>query len=377
MIPFVRILEYGNRAPSADKRVNDALQSHYGSVYYLHSDGNFYTLGSNSLGQGGTGNTNSTNAWTLVNSNVERYFGGVHGTIIIKKDKSIWYTGTRTALPMLSANTSGVWVDITQYFSTINVLADDIKSCHISAGIRILLNDGRWFYCGENTNGYLGTGNTTSVSTFTFSSISSVKEISGSFASTVLLLNDNTTQYAGAFVVAGGSDVSNTLTFTAGPTGVQGIGSTYYTAYFFMQDGTTLVSSTNSSGQAGSGGTTVAPMGTLIPFTTSGELKYKGSLTNSAGMSPIVFYNSKLWRCGVNSVGQCGNGRTQSSELVMVEMDLTSLGTNSVLSFCGDTNRTYILDTQYNMYVCGTTGISGVSGSNVPTILSTSRMPWK
>ncbi|EON7636985.1 hypothetical protein ABV23_RS00640 [Escherichia coli] len=380
MLPFVRMLEYGNIAPEPKPLFKNRLQCSADAKFYLHTNGNLYWFGSSSYGQGGNGSLNSSTAWTLVNTNVVRYWGGVQGTIAIKKDGTIWYTGTSSVIPVIASNTNGVWVDVTSHFADFGVSADDIDSIVISACMRVFLKNGKWFFCGAGSGGVFGNGSSASVSQFTYSTIENVRSAGCAIRSTALVLNDGTYWYAGNTFISGTS-AQNVLRFTQETsisTAIKAV-NTIETSYIFLSDGTVKVASSNERGQAGTGNTTPAPMSTLIPnLAFQGEIESVGDLgTNLTGPSCIIKNDNKLFLCGLNSNGQCGVGSTSTNITTFTEMILTALEGRNVSSFCRGYNYTMLVDDADNLYTCGVPNLDGVSTTNVPTRVPDSLLPWK
>ncbi|QCW18649.1 hypothetical protein SEPL_427 [Salmonella phage SE_PL] len=56
MIPFTRILSYGNEV-KAPTILGERVQVNYSAAWYLHRNGDLYAIGQNNLGQLGTGDT--------------------------------------------------------------------------------------------------------------------------------------------------------------------------------------------------------------------------------------------------------------------------------------------------------------------------------
>lgn len=379
MLPFVRMFDYGNVAPDPKPEFESRLQSNYGARYYLHTNGNLYWYGTGSLGQGGNGSLDGSTTWLHVNTNVERYWCGVHGTLAIKNDGSIWYTGTNYPLPQIGANTNGVWVNVTQHFTDFGVSPEDIKKVYISSGIVVLLNNGKWFYCGGNQAGMFGYGSAASVNNFTYSTIDNVIDISCSYNSTGLVRGDGTYWYAGYTLITGSTGTSiTTMTQDTSISNAIMSSNTYQSSYIFLGDGSMEVGSLNGKGDAGVGNRNPVPMSTVVPNVNfPGPTKAVGSATNSAGASCVVFNNNKLYQCGSNTSGQCGVGSNDPYVTTFTEMDLSNLEGRSVKGFVRDQSCTFIIDEDNNLYTCGLPSLSTVVSTNIPTRVDDSLLPWK
>lgn len=373
MIPFARILEYGNEV-KAPTILGERVQANYGAAWYLHRNGDLYAIGQNNLGQLGVGDTANRTSWTKVLTKVKRYFGGVHGTLAIDEDNIMWYTGSTYGMP-IAQNTSS-FVNVTKYFLDFGVSPDDIKSLYIAEGIRVLLNNGKWFFYGSNSAGCFGTGSTARVTEFTYSTIENVQYMSCSFNTTCLILDDGSCYYAGTMMLTG-TTPSIVPTFTKSLDDVLYTANTFYTTYYFMKDGTIRTASQNTRGQGSVGNTN--PVFNSVQISTKfdplEQFKVTCSLSNSVGTSPMIWIGNQIWRCGFNSYGQCGNGAASSEQVTLTPMIFGTV--SNIVSFGGDNNYSFIIDNNDDMFVCGNTPINGVAFFNRLTRLSDAQMPWK
>ncbi|AZU98473.1 hypothetical protein AAGG91_002767 [Salmonella enterica] len=373
MIPFTRILSYGNEV-KAPTILGERVQVNYSAAWYLHRNGDLYAIGQNNLGQLGTGDTTNLSSWTKVLTRVKRYFGGVHGTLAIDEDNIMWYTGSTYGMPI--AQNTRSFVNVTKYFSDFGVSPDDIKSVYIAEGIRVLLNNGKWFFYGSNSAGCFGTGSSASVTKFTYSSIENVQYMSCGFNTTCLILSDGSCYYAGTMMLSGTTPTS-VPTFTKTLDDVLYTANTFYTTYYFMKDGSIRTASINTQGQGSVGNTNPVLNSVQIrtQFDPSVPLRVIGSLSNSAGMSPMIWINNQIWRCGFNIYGQCGNGAASSAQATLTPMIFGTV--SNIVSFGGDNLFSMVIDNNDDMFVCGNTPINGISFYNRLTRLADEKMPWK
>ena len=188
MIPFVRILNYGNVLAKIE--IVDVVTT-YGNVFVIYSDGKIYGMGDNSSGELGQGNTldNYRNVWAEITVPNIKYITCAQSSIVyVTKDNKVYYTGSN----LIFASTSNVTVptDITSRFSTFNLSEDEVM-CG-SRGMFVLRANGDLYACGQGTNasasqyGNVGLGSASS-STFkllasgvrdVYSSISGASEAS-------------------------------------------------------------------------------------------------------------------------------------------------------------------------------------------------------
>ncbi|HCQ0858726.1 TPA: hypothetical protein OGU99_000652 [Escherichia coli] len=380
MLPFVRMLEYGNIAPEPKPLFKNRLQANYNTRFYLHVNGDLYWYGSSSFGQGGNGSLQSSTVWTRVNNNIERYWGGVLGSIAIKNDGTIWFTGASIVMPQIGTNTNGVWIDVTQYFTDFGVSADDIDGIAVGQNLRVFLKNGKWFYCGAGEGGVFGNASTANVTSFRYSTIENVKSYGCSLLSTGLVLDDGSYWYAGNTVAPGSTKTSNILSFTKDNTitnAIQAV-NTYRTSYIFLNDGSVKVASPNAYGQAGVGTVSAVPMSTLIPnLSFQGEIELVGGLSNNEGNGCVVKNNNKLYTCGRNTYGACGVNQTSENILTFTEMVLDALEGRRISGFVIDNFYSMIIDENNNLYMSGLPELGNVPAVRVPTRVPDSLLPWK
>lgn len=373
MIPFPRMLEYGNQVIPRDE-FEYSMQSQYNAVMYLHRNGDLYAYGNNNLGQLGVGDSTNRTTWVKTLSNVKKFWIGVHGTLVVRDDDTIWYTGSKTAFPQLPvAYTS--FTDVSSYFSAVGITGAFIKNVHITDSLKILTTDGRFLCCGANTNRQLGNGTAVPVTTLTFNSTfnNNIIEMCGNFTSTVLLLNTNEAYQAGAYQNAGGG-TTNRNPFAKVLDSVKHIGASYQCTFYFMQNGTVRSTGSNDVGQCSVNSTANVPETALITYTydTSTDLKVYSSITNASGTSPVILQGGELWRCGLNSNGQVGVGSIITSINVLTKSVLTNVP--NIKFYSADNTRYFVIDNERKLYTCGNTGLTGVANTSTLTYAGT--QPW-
>lgn len=158
MIPFARIVKYGNVLPVAPevKKLNGS-QLHVGLLY---STGNMYMRGQGSNYKLGTGNAdNVLNGWVHVPYVVNDVWVSIFGTAIRTNDNKIYYVGVSTAFGI--SGTSTVWTEMTSILTSGGISISEIdymtftgSSPQIST--LILMKDGTLYGLGYNYNSVLG-----------------------------------------------------------------------------------------------------------------------------------------------------------------------------------------------------------------------------
>jgi alpha-tubulin suppressor-like RCC1 family protein len=155
MLPFVRMFDYGNIAPSpaAIKK----LVAGYNWVMVLGSNGKLYTRGNNSYGQLGVGDTTTRSTWSLTASDVADVWCGQYASMILKSDGTYQYAGLQYNVCMGTSSVN-TW---TSMQTVINQVVSQGTITEISLGnnfISILMSNGTIWNGGYNTGGQLGDG---------------------------------------------------------------------------------------------------------------------------------------------------------------------------------------------------------------------------
>lgn len=216
MLPFGRMLEYGNVKPvPAEPRITS---SDYSSNFSLVQDGILYLTGSNSYNQLGVSSPPEVNnTWIKVPSTEEVLLcsTGYAQTIYVTVSGRVWLAGNDITVNPVS-NTS-VWKDVTSKFSSFDM--SKIKDISIDRyGLMVIAEDGSVWGTGTDSTGWSGQG-IQNVGFFTFKQIYSsgtaIRVFCGTGTGRILLEN-------GVILSAGtntyhqcnASSVQQVLTFT-------------------------------------------------------------------------------------------------------------------------------------------------------------------
>lgn len=162
MIPFARMLEYGNTARVIG--VKEIQSSEYANtLFILDYDGNLYSTGQNFNGVLGNGNTaDSYGVIKQVLTDVKSFMYGYNSCICIKNDNTIWCSGQQS-INVNNTPDNNSFGNITSLFTGIDI--SKIKQIGISrAGGWFLMDDNTLYFKGRNTWGFAGDG--TPVSTY-------------------------------------------------------------------------------------------------------------------------------------------------------------------------------------------------------------------
>ncbi|AFC21448.1 regulator of chromosome condensation [Cronobacter phage vB_CsaM_GAP32] len=363
MLPFSRIIQYGNIAPAPGHIIKvQGSKFNQSNTIFLTSTGNLWAIGSNNSGMFGTGSSTALTQWTLIATNVKNFWcdsisspGGV--LLYITNDNKWFSSGIATALG-INASSVMVFTDRTNIFGAVTY--DNIKYLQLTyENINIVMKDGSMYTGGANGDGRLGLGNTNfgtfalrtdigSViqkarfnTTGTFYILRTDGTLAGSGNSTVFQLNPNVTR--STFINLN----TEVLDFYVGTNN-----------YFTKKIDGIYVAGTNNSGQNGNGstaGTVTVP--TLV--TSIGNPDYIYSAYNSA----VAYYNStgefKYW--GDNTQGKIGTGSTSSYNVPTLhdKVLLPEFSHDETIYNDGwfiNSSNSYILGTDNMIYVAGAIG---------------------
>lgn len=297
MLPFVRILEYGNIAPIRITHLR------YGDCcYVLYSNGELYGYGLNVSGTLGQGDKVSRyDRFYLIDTNVRVFHSCDRSLVYIKNDLTIWCTGEQTSYTIsTSQNVSPT--NITSYFSTIQI-ANIKKIQTAKTSIVIQMNDGLVYGIGSNTSGELGTGNTTAVQSLRLISTNAV-DISANVSNIGILDTGSNFLISGnnLYGQLGTGNTTSDYTFKVRINNVRKIEMSLYGSYCELKTGFTMVCGYNATGELGVGSTnsSVSTFSTLIVGGSgSVDLFYNNKISRSfIASASFAVVNSELYSTG-------------------------------------------------------------------------------
>ncbi|WEM33564.1 GTPase regulator [Escherichia phage EJP2] len=196
MLPFARILEYGNKLPTSPIETIYMPSGNSGCLFILYKDNTLYGIGGGTsrnycFGQGDSGGTNYPN-WVLVHHDVKRFACSlVEFALIQTIDNKFYYTGANDIVAGTGFSTT--WTDITTLFTSVftPTQIDSIIDIQVSwSHILVHLENGDLYGMGRNLGGTLGLGSNTMVSTFTKLN-TDVKKLTHRINTTWIIKNDN------------------------------------------------------------------------------------------------------------------------------------------------------------------------------------------
>lgn len=344
MLPFARMLEYGNTVIPEVRLIEKFSISTNGSgVLILYTNGDLYAFGTNTSGKFGTGNTNDiTGAWLKIASNVRKFSCGTATTIIIKKDGTVQYSGNITNVMPGSfgyglVNTM-VFTDMTAAFSTfdINGIQDIVLNEDEDNRLWVIDKTNHVYGIGYNTYYALGTGSVTGATNWTvLPNGDNVQKLQPGKRVLWVQKYDGTIYRVGtnsygtlAFSTTSGSYQTLQI-WNSSPT--KEVAVTPYNLYILLQDGTMREYGISGSGQLGNGSTSAGTV--LLPYTPS-ITGVKGLMSGGGYYySTYVKGNNTLLSTGSNSTYMLGTGIstnptttfTNSSTGVMSNLDYSNL----------------------------------------------------
>lgn len=247
MFPSPIINKYGNTIQT-ESIIDMQVSSSHSLI--LTASGKLYGRGSGTYNVLNNGSVSSTGL-VLVQTGVTAMYCGAAYTLYVK-DSVLYRIGTALTYA------SGIVTVLTVISTSFN--AGNIKKiqCCTTTSIMVLLNDGTIYYMGAGTNNRFGTGSTSTISTFTLSTQSNVKDMyhkssrfEGSTCNTIILKNDGTVYGCGSVSLNAGSSAFSFSTYQS-------------STYIIMNTDRDLVfGGSSSNGQLGVTGTPRIQVGTI------------------------------------------------------------------------------------------------------------------
>uniref|UniRef100_A0AAU7PHM2 Chromosome condensation regulator n=1 Tax=Escherichia phage fEgEco12 TaxID=3158837 RepID=A0AAU7PHM2_9CAUD len=163
MLPFARMVKYGNIAPVPVVPTIKDFKIGFSHEVLLDSAGDVWGIGYNTDGQLGflDANTNSLGAWSKIYTDVRLIGVTTRYTVVVTNNNRILYAGNN----LISSTTSLGWTDITTSMGPVAVESIDALYC-TDGMMHIKTSDGSLYAYGRNMNANSGvTGGVISVAT--------------------------------------------------------------------------------------------------------------------------------------------------------------------------------------------------------------------
>lgn len=164
MIPFARILKYGNELPLSDNIRDFFVDTSNAMPTVLMIKENGEVWGNTNFGQY-IGISSNTACWGrpyFVMDNVKSMFPNTWGTILITKDNKVMVTGRQQSFNSSTTEYWKTFQDMSYLYTNQGIDISNIKKMVTNTNtLFLLLNNGDVYAHGTNTGGVMGVGNTT------------------------------------------------------------------------------------------------------------------------------------------------------------------------------------------------------------------------
>lgn len=387
MLPFARILEYGNVAPTPSGVKQ--LVSSSNAVYLIMSDGNCYVRGTNDTYKLGLSQNNVAvdNEWLLIGTDVAKCFGSGSNTILVKNDASVIAYGSN-----FTSSTGGSYAlsgtNITSNFGSLNLL-DCVDFIPRGNNALFLMQDGNLYGIGENS-GFVYGDLAISFQTQPYLLDTNVTEISRSqvggavnhyIKNGILIGNGYTSFYTTGINSTAIIRPYTQISLPSGYTPLKVNSSGYSTHIIARKDSTAQMTLLYTGSSDISSSSTLYDTGvpsTVVQhtFTTVGLEYMDGIVTSSfdttyrAGGTNLIFSGNKVYSCGISAcIGRPMNGQA-TNIWTFKESTVPSDYSGSCVGYCylPDYGITLFATTD-KLYISGTTAnlfkdISQISSVN-------------
>ncbi|HFL2571562.1 TPA: RCC1 domain-containing protein [Clostridioides difficile] len=295
------------------------------------------------------------NSFTTIlpdNMRIRHAVSGAEYTIMITDGNKVYIRGSNmigqlgmgdgTASFNSTSEASWSWMinnNVTNFINNSKVVCSEVNRTFI------LKNDGDVYSTGVNTNGELGTGNTTDLKTFTKVNINNVKDISIGTDATIILKTDGTVWGTGITANGALGNISGSRnTFTKlediGHNIVQVSAGSRYTL-LLTDTGNVYGSGGNASGELGMTSPNSFRTFTKLPIN---DVKY---IKANKSSSFVIKNDNTLWATGYNNNGELGLGHNN------VVKEFTKVDISDVKEVICGVEFTAILKTDNTLWVTG------------------------
>jgi len=370
-----------------DKKIIDVEYNAAIAWSYLSEDGDVYVTGwdfSNNLGThensvSNGGNNSYVNVLTKLdmpnNGKIKKIAvgDGVWGAWYIDNEGRVYETGS-AAKP--------IEIDIPEDAVIIDMVTDGYSQWFLD-------EKGDVYVYGNNSDGELGTGNTTNVSKVQKINIPNNAKIKKIITCPLYGGGDSVwylDQQGNVYVTGdneygqlGTGNTTSMLTATKikipGDVEIVDIATDTQSTLYLGEDGNVYASGLNNYGQLGAGDTNNLLSVTKISIPSEGKIKriITDRYKNLRGNDLLnVFYlddMGNVYACGYNSYGQLGLGHTNNVKNVT---QINFPGGTKIVDVVSDLYSTWYVDTEGNVYSCGNNesgqlGLGDKTNRNIPT----------
>lgn len=189
MIPFARILNYGNMIAPPQNVIQVGISDR--GQFILMENGDLYYCGYNAGGEAGNGTTTPVSDWTLVGSDIAKFYSGGRAVVVLKKDGTIWSSGNTSWYNNRTSDSfSTTLVEKTSWYTAALPVSSIANIVQVGTLIFVLSTTGVLYGAGSAAyRGSLGIG-TTALYTLTQSAIG-VRKVMTTGTDSIYISTDN------------------------------------------------------------------------------------------------------------------------------------------------------------------------------------------
>ena len=330
-------------------------------TFILNNNGTVQSVGNNSWGQLGTGNTTHNTILTNISiTNVNKIATGTTHTLFLLNDGTIRSVGSNSSGELGNGNTtnSSTIVNVLNITNAIDIQCGDTFSM-------ALLADGTIRTWGNNLNGTCGIGTATSggINTpVTVSNITNAIAIACQYRTCIALLSDGTLRGWG---VNGNREIGDgTITQRNSPVvslsginNITKISSGFTHTLALLSNGTVMSWGKNTNGELGNATTNASTSPIVVP-----NLSNVVDISAGYNHSIVLLSNGTVMTWGANVSGQLGIGNIINTSVPTLVPNLTNV--NKI--FAND-DSTYVILSN-NKIKCWGKNSSNILGNNNSTL---------
>lgn len=385
MLPFARILEYGNIRPVVPQIIK--IDGNSGSVLMLYNNGELYGWGRNANSELGTGNSVVVPNLKLIDTGVSDFYCG-QADFMYRKGNTFYVSGSGYVVGTSETKRTTFTNITTELFGTIDI--NTVKDFQIGLGSHMLTTSGDLYAAGFAGLGEYGNGSTKNSAKLTL--VNTGVEAMWDNQNASVYIKKNNLMYSTGFnnysQLGVASTASSITTFTQITKFTSNIDFNKFYATLgnvYYIDATTNAmygTGTNASGSFGTG-TNVASVNSfssVIGFSVDNMSKVFRTRSSATSVPIISSGNSiqdGIYMSGYNTAGNIGNGSTTGTAAKFVR----SVSADSIVSnyelishmFAHSFNTYFVYAN--NLYGCGATVLNknmlGSLPSNSTEIQST------
>lgn len=310
MLPFARMLEFGNVRP--EPKVIKALSTSdiNPTVLALKEDGKLYGAGWNTNNMFGTNTLVQAEVpvWTELRNDVVNFWSTGYGTLVLTSANKWFFSGFNGVITINGSGNTTTWTDVSSKFAIFTTPSAIVDIQLEARGIAVLYGT-FLYYSGLNYDYSMGSGGQKDNFTLV---LSAVKKLAmGSRTSLAILTNGNLmgTGWNGYGMLGNGSSTQLT-TWTNIRTQVQDVMLSNRNSHILTSTGVLMGSGYQLDGALGNGVTSNSYILTYANISAQGttaKLYNAPDSSSSISISGVMYNGGKFYRTGQNNYGAIGN----------------------------------------------------------------------